>query len=105
MIPSFVAVYTACTAQADEINSSTEAFGGCSFRSIRRSVRRNESTARAARTGGSLGGASAAGMRSFRASPARAGYFLVARGLPMWSAATKWPCHDDITHVLPLRLR
>ena len=23
----------------------------------------------------------------------------------MWSAATKWPCHDDITHVLPLRLR
>ncbi len=23
----------------------------------------------------------------------------------MWSAATKRPCHDDITHVLPLRLR
>ena len=23
----------------------------------------------------------------------------------MWSAATKWPCHDDITQVLPLRLR
>src|SRR6185503_261241 len=104
-MPSLVTLYTPCATQPDVIKSSTEGPGGCSFRSNRRSLRRTESTARAMRTGGSLGGASE-GMAAFRNSAgADAGYFWVARGLPIWSAATKFPCHDDITHVLPLRLR
>jgi hypothetical protein len=56
--------------QALVIVSRTDAKGGCNFRSNRRIRRRNESTARATRSGGSLGCASA-GIVSFRASPAR----------------------------------
>ena len=90
-MPSLVTAYTPWNIQADESKSRTEGPGGASLRSNRRSLRRNESTARATRSGGSLGCASVVKSCSSGLGRRAAGYFLVASGLPMWSAATKLP--------------